>query len=203
MENADLPGFHPERVHLLVQGVYGDFPHHKDGSHLDGGIEDNAAWQRGRHQLDAKTANWYTTPSGAVGRRFTAILAADWRGVLGRSWKSKTPLVFAHIVLTKTLGVCQDREIWARITRRMDLWDRGQHAGLVGDAKAEGADQEGRAASSGEEDNEAIAQSYRDTVLTGKLRQTVRQATNREGIGCLLPDDQCTKTGQPVAEVLR
>ena len=37
----------------------------------------------------------------------------------------------------------------------------------------------------------------------GEIRQAVRQATNREGGGCLFPDDQCTKTGRPVAEVLR
>ena len=36
-ENADLLGFTPERAHLLLQGVYGDFLHHKDGSHLDRG----------------------------------------------------------------------------------------------------------------------------------------------------------------------
>ena len=40
------------------------------------------------------------------------------------------------------------------------------------------------------------------TVLSGKLRQAVRQATDREGGGCLLPEDKFTKTGQPVAEVL-
>ena len=28
-------------------------------------------------------------------------------------------------------------------------------------------------------------------------------STNREGGGCLFLDDQCTKTGRPVAEVLR
>ena len=39
-ENTDLPGFTPERVHLLLQGVYGYFPHHNDGSHLDGWIAD-------------------------------------------------------------------------------------------------------------------------------------------------------------------
>ena len=37
------------------------------------------------------------------------------------------------------LGVHRVQEIRARITRRMDLWDRGLHAGLVGDAEAEGA----------------------------------------------------------------
>ena len=35
-KNADLPDFTPERVHLLLQGVYGDFLHHNNGSHLDG-----------------------------------------------------------------------------------------------------------------------------------------------------------------------
>ena len=38
-------------------------------------------------------------------------------------------------------------------------------------------------------------------MLSGKLQQAVRRATYREGGGCLLPDDQCTKTGRPVAEV--
>ena len=36
-ENADLPGFTPERVHLLMQGVYGGFPHHNEELHLDRG----------------------------------------------------------------------------------------------------------------------------------------------------------------------
>ena len=138
-ENTDLPGFHPERAHPLLQGVYGDFPHHHYGLHLDGGIADNAAWQRRWLRLAAQSASWYTTPSGAVGRRFTAILATEWRGVISRSWNSERPLVFAHVVLMKTLGVRRDREIRARITRRMDLMERGQHAGLVGDAKKEGA----------------------------------------------------------------
>ena len=130
-----------------------------------------------------------------------AILAAEWQGVISRSWNSKRTLVFAHVVLTKTLGVCQAREIRARITRRMDLWDRGQHAGLVGDAKAEGADREGRAAFSGEEEEDAVARNFHETVLLGKLRQAVRRATDREGGGCLLPEDLCTKTGRPVVEV--
>ena len=124
-------------------------------------------------------------------------------GVLGRNWNSERPLVFAHVVLTKNLGVCRVREIMARITRRMDLWERGLHAGLVGDAEAKGAAREGRAARGGEEEDEAVARSYHDTIFFVKLRQAVCQATDREGGGCLLPDEKFTKTGRLVAEVLR
>ena len=85
----------------------------------------------------------------------------------------------------------------------MELWDRGLHAGLVRDAEAEGAAQEGRAASGGKEEEESVAQSYHNTVLSGNLQQAVCRATDTEGGGCLLPDDQCTKTGRPVVEVLR
>ena len=75
-ENADLLVFVPERAHMLLQGVYGDFLHHNDGSHLEGVIVDNALWKRRWRRLAAQSASWYATPSGEVGRRFTAILAA-------------------------------------------------------------------------------------------------------------------------------
>ena len=48
-----------------------------------------------------------------------------------------------------------------------------------------------------------MEQGFHETVLSGKILQAVRWATDREGGGCLLPDDQCTKIGRPVAEVLR
>ena len=85
----------------------------------------------------------------------------------------------------------------------MDLWERGLHTGLVGDAEAEGSAQEGRSASVGKEEDKDVDRIYHDTVLSGKLRQAVRQATSREGGRCLLLEDQCNKNGQPVAEVLR
>ena len=46
--------------------------------------------------------------------------------------------------------------------------------GLVGDAEEEGAALEGRAASVGEEEDEAVAQSFHKTELSGNLRQSVR-----------------------------
>ena len=60
-------------------------------------------------------------------------------GVISQSWNSEGHLVFAHVVLTETLGVRQAQEIQARIMWCMDLWKRGQHAGLVVDAEEEGA----------------------------------------------------------------
>ena len=76
-ENADLLGFHPERAHLLLQGVYDDFLHHNDGLHLDVGIAHEAARQCLWRWLAAQSASWYATPSGAVGCRFMVILAAE------------------------------------------------------------------------------------------------------------------------------
>ena len=81
------------------------------------------------------------------------------------------------------LGVCQAREIPARITKSMDLWERGQHACLVGEAEAEGAAREGRATFSGEKEEDAVAWGFHKTVLSGKLRKAVRRATDQEGGG--------------------
>ena len=74
----------------------------------------------------------------------------EWRRVLGTSWNSKRYLIFVHVVFTKMLGVHRGQEIRARITRRMELWERGLHVGLVRDADAEGAAREGKATSGGE-----------------------------------------------------
>ena len=116
-ENPDLPDVAPERAHLLLQGVHRDFLHHNNGSHLDRGNADGAVWQRRCCRLAAKSTIWYGTPSGAVGSRFTSILAAEWQGVLDRSWNSERSLFFAHVVLTKTFAICRAKEIRARITR--------------------------------------------------------------------------------------
>ena len=94
-----------------------------------------------------------------MGRHFTSILDVEWQGVIDWSWNSDRPLVFAHVVLTKTLGVRRVQEIWAQITRRMDLWERGLHADLVGDTEAEGAAREGGAPNGGEYVEVAVSRS--------------------------------------------
>ena len=47
--------------------------------------------------------------------------------------------VFYQVVLIKTLGIRRARDIRARITSIMYLWERFIHAGLMGDTEAEGA----------------------------------------------------------------
>ena len=84
-ENADLPDFTPESAHLFLQGVYGDYPHHNDGSHMDGGVVDDAIWQCHWYRIDMQLASWYATPYGTVGSRFMAIMAEEWQGVLRRT----------------------------------------------------------------------------------------------------------------------
>ena len=66
---------------------------------------------------------------------------------------------------------------------------------MVGDAEAEGAACEGRAAFSGEEEEDAVARSFHETVLSVKLRQAVRRATNREGGGVSFQRKNAPKPG--------
>ena len=134
----------------MLKRFYRDYPNHKDGSHLGRGVPEDAIWQHRWHRLVAQSTSWYATPSGAAGHRFTAILSVEWQGVLDRSWNSERPLIFAHVVLTKTLGVYRSREIRQRIIRSMDLWKRVFHAGMVGYAEVEGDDREARATRGGE-----------------------------------------------------
>ena len=135
-KNTDLTFFTRERAHLLLQGFYGDFLHHNNGLHLYRGVTDDAIWKCCWRRLAAQLSSRYATPSGAVGRRFTAILAEELQGLLRSSWNSERPLVFTHVVLTNTLGVRRAKEIRAWITRRMELWEWGIHAVLVGDTEA-------------------------------------------------------------------
>ncbi len=83
----------------------------------------------------------------------------------------------------------------------MTLWIGGQYNALVQDIIGEAM----RGVGSGRDtaNKELIARKYNHMVLDGKLRAAVRFATARDGGGVLLPQDACTKTGQPVIEVLQ
>ena len=44
-DGADFLDFTPSRVHLLLQGIYGDHPKQNDGLNLYGLFVDDAVWQ--------------------------------------------------------------------------------------------------------------------------------------------------------------
>ena len=82
-------------------------------------------------------ASWYVTPPVVMEGRFMATLEAELRGFINRSWNYKRTLLFANVVLTNTLGIYQARDIRATLTQRIDLWERGLHAGLVRNVEME------------------------------------------------------------------
>ena len=59
-------------------------------------------------------------------------------GILNSSWISERPPALYHIIITRTLGICQAREIRSHIFSQMDIWGKVFHDGLVVDAEAKG-----------------------------------------------------------------
>jgi hypothetical protein len=51
-------------------------------------------------------------------------------------------------------------------------------------------------------DEASEARAYNARVLSGRLRSAVRNLTHRDTGGVMMPDDLCTKSGRPIAEVL-
>ena len=56
-----------------------------------------------------------------MGHQFTAVLAAEWQGILNQKWNPERLLIFSHVVLTRILDACKTREIRARIDHQLDL----------------------------------------------------------------------------------
>ena len=89
-----------------------------------------------------------------MGRRFTAVLATEWRGLLDWKWNSEQPLVFVHVVLKRTKGACNVRETQARINRRLDLWEKDIQVILLGSALVDKRPREVHVAKSNEEEED-------------------------------------------------
>jgi len=78
---ADLPGSKVNAADQLLDSVFGDYPHQNDGCHLDGGITNDALWQRQWKCIAQLNTSLYAAPKGKVGQRFVSTLAAEFRGV--------------------------------------------------------------------------------------------------------------------------
>ena len=100
----DLTDFAPDRAHLLLWEVHGDFPRHNDGTHLTGGFTNDAVWKSCWRRIAAQSASWYSTHPGKVGRRFTDAMDVEWWGILDQKWIYNIPLVLVHCGLDKDTG---------------------------------------------------------------------------------------------------
>ena len=183
--------------------MYGDHLHDNPGTHLRGGIAEDAVWQARWKRLVSLTGlSFYTAPKGKVGRQFVQLLSDEWQAVIDRKWNSERPLVFPMVVLATKLNVKAAKDVRSLLEQRMSLWMEGKFDVLVDDAEDEVYRRIGSGTQSKRSD-EAIARSFNETVLGGRLRQAVRRLTQRDGGGVMLPSDIDAKSGQSVEQVLR
>ena len=64
------------------------------GTHLNGGVADDSAWQAWWRDLAVMPSRRYYALSGKVGRRFVRMLGAEMQGVQDRQWNSERFIVF-------------------------------------------------------------------------------------------------------------
>ena len=102
---ADLQGHRLTPCNLNLRSVYGDHVHPNDGTHLAGGISDDALWQTRWRRISNLTPRFYDAPKGKAGRHFVILLTEELQGARERRWNSKRPMVFIGTVLAKTPGV--------------------------------------------------------------------------------------------------
>jgi hypothetical protein len=82
----------------------------------------------------------------------------------------------------------------------MDLWDQGWFKALVDNTENEALS---RIGSFPVPDKESRARGYNARLLSGRLRSGVQTLTNWESGGVLTADNECTKTGRLVLDVLK
>ena len=196
-----MPGYVPTPEELRLREVYRDWVHGNPGTHLDGGVANDLAWQVWWRDLAVIPSRRYDAPSGKVGRRFVGMIVSEMQGVRDRLWNSERFIVFNTVILQRARHVTASHSIRRRIEKRLDAWGAGKHAMLVGDTLR--SCEEYLNASRREETVEHRAQTYHSLVLRGKLRSAVRWITEQETGGVLQPGNRCEKTGDQVLEVLR
>ena len=175
--------------------------HANPGTHLDGGIRDNSAWQAWWRDLAVMPSRRYDAPGGRVGCRFVGTLGVEFKGVGDRLWNLERFIVFQTVIVQQARHVTASQAIHQRIGKRLDAWAEGKHLMMAEDMLQ--ACGEYLTVAWREETPENRAQTYHSLVLRGKLRTAVRWISKRDTGGVLQPRDRCTKTGNRVMEVLR
>eukprot|EP00978_Attheya_sp_CCMP212_P030174 scaffold109998_cov63-Attheya_sp.AAC.3 len=99
---GDLPNQVPTDTDRKLMGVYGDYVHQNDGTHLDGGIAYDKIWQARWQKLVALPIKRYDAPGGHVGRQFIEVLADELEGIRKGKWNSNRFIVFQMVILQQS-----------------------------------------------------------------------------------------------------
>ena len=196
----ELPGLQLNAVDQKIQAVYGDHVRQNDGTHLDGGIADDAIWQAHWREVISLPPQRYAAPNGRVGRLFLQGVTAEFQGIQSRKWNSERLIVFIAVILQRSPEAKRARDIRRRIEARLQEWSAGRFDMLVQDTVRTSKSLISRTRR--QMTDEQISKTYTSLVLQGKLRQAVRFVTARDRGGILQGDDIDVKSGLPVKEVL-
>ena len=121
-EGADLQGHTLTVCSRKLRLVSKDHVHCNNGTHLTGGIANDALWQTRWSRISNLTLRFYDALKGKAGRRFVTLLTKKLRAARERFWNSKILIAFIGTVLSKIPWVKKSKYIQARLLRRMDHW---------------------------------------------------------------------------------
>ena len=90
---ADLPDYVITDRDRMMDGVYGDHVHQNDGTHLNGGIADDAVWPLQQFDCAEQPA-----PTRKGGDTFIDEFSNIIEGVFDRKWNFERAMVFTMAV---------------------------------------------------------------------------------------------------------
>ena len=197
---SDLPGYQTTDVDQKLYEVYGDYIHQNDGTHLDGGIENNDEWAEQWRRLVSLPQKTYDVPKGKVGRKFTTLLAVELNNVLDRKSNAEKFLAFQICMLVKDKKVKKSSDIKRRIWTRMEAWENQFYPEMIDDTVETLKINQSRLTLN--ESKEKRTKIFHSLILKGELRRAVRYLTDRESGGVLFPDQVDSKSGKLIKDVL-
>ena len=189
-EDGPVVGEPLSRADLLLRRVYGDFSRDGDGCDLDRGIQGDQVWQSRWRRLAALTFPRNMVPQGKQGNAFLLELAAELDGVREGKWNSERPLVFFAVMLQRSPGVTRAKDIRAAIQQRLRMWQEAKYDALVDNAESIAWNNASTKPSATSEDS--AARKFNAKVISGRLRQAVRELTSKAGGGSFVSGrDRC------------
>lgn len=199
-DNSDLPGYIITEMDRKLDEIYGDHIHQNPGTHLDGGVADDAIWQSYWQQLVEYPPSFYDTPNGSIGKQIVVKFAELVEGISKRKWNGERLIVFAQVILQRKQDINRARDIRRHISHKLELWNKGEFQLLFEMTLREL--QANLSKSQSTTTPEQRAKTFHNKVLRGNLRSAVRYITEREKGSILYPDDRDEKSGKPVKEAL-